>query len=241
MLNSPAFESRKCLPRMGLPRSSFIIPQRSQPRSDPVWVIINCSQHSSSLAHRPSKLTALRSLFLLMTLFWKEKRKESNFQRRVGVFFSPFPPASFGRRRFTPTVELPQQWAVPSILHPQREHRSLLPGEQPSPAPHTASGGGGDSVPFLEGSVPPAWRASCPKCHPRPDSPSAGTIRDGQGQRMGMDETSRDQAGSSPSKTCQGSPGDPSLCSHPCPLPLPMLVPGTPWGQSQAVTCCHCD
>lgn len=95
MLNSPAFESRECLPRMGLPRSSFIIPQCSQPRSDPIWVIINCSQHSpacSSLAHRPSKLTALRSLFLLIMLFWKEERKESNFQRRCGGFLLTLPP-----------------------------------------------------------------------------------------------------------------------------------------------------
>lgn len=171
MLNSPAFESRKCLPRTGLPRSSFIIPPCSQPHSDPVWVIINCSQHSpacSSLAHRPPKLTAPRSLFLLIRLFWKEERKESNFQRRVGVFFSPFPPLSILRGGFTPTMELPQKWVVVSILHPQSEHRFLLPREEAQPCSTQSPQGGGDSVPFSEGFVPPAWRASCPKCHPRP-------------------------------------------------------------------------
>lgn len=45
-LNSPAFESLKLLPRMGLPHYSFIILQPFQTRSDTVWVIINHCERS---------------------------------------------------------------------------------------------------------------------------------------------------------------------------------------------------
>lgn len=100
MLNSPAFESLKRLPRMGLPHYSFIILQSFQTNSDTVWVIINHSHrllsqglHVQAWHTRCSKLTALQSLFLLIMLFWKEKRKKNNFQRLVGVFFLPSPPS----------------------------------------------------------------------------------------------------------------------------------------------------
>jgi len=101
-VNSPAFESHKYLPRTGLPHYSFIILQSFQTNSDTLWVIINHSQcsapahlssASSSLAYKTFKINSMQSLFLSVVLFWKQKRKESNFQRLVGVFFSPFPPS----------------------------------------------------------------------------------------------------------------------------------------------------
>lgn len=125
MLNSPAFESQTCLPRTGLPCYGFIILQSFQPNSDTIWVIINRSQRSapaqsssacSSLACEGFKINSTASLFLLIVLFWKEKRKESNFQNLVEVFFSPFPQHPSGEGTSTLVVSLPQKWVVVSIL-----------------------------------------------------------------------------------------------------------------------------
>lgn len=240
-LNSPAFESRECLPRMGLPRSSFIIPQRSQPRSDPIWVIINSSQHSpacSSLAHRPSKLTALRSLFLLIMLFWKEERKESNFQSRCGGFLLTLPPRHpSGEGASHPPWSFPRKGLWFQFCVPKVNTDPCCQGRRPSPAPHTALG-------VVRVQFSPQ-RGLCPQPG-EPHVPNAThSPRDGRDRGCGMEETSRDKEQKllppKPAREALGTlPFAPSpVLSHCTCLSLGCQAGGTPWGQSQAVTCCH--
>lgn len=201
MLNSPAFESQKGLPRTGLPRSSFIIPECSEPRSDPVGVIINCSHTALlQLGTQTFGINSTEELISLNYTILEGEEEGKQFPEMWGGFLLTLPP--LGRRSFTPTVELPHNGLC---------FQSSLPKGGSDPCSTQPSGVLGLS-PFSQGFVPPAWRASCPQCHPVLRAPR------GQGMLDGRDQQGQG-AESSPSKTCQGSPGDSSLCCHPCSLP----------------------
>lgn len=106
MLNSPAFESQKGLPRTGLPRSSFIIPECSEPRSDPVGVIINCSHTALlQLGTQTFGINSTEELISLNYTILEGEEEGKQFPEMWGGFLLTLPP--LGRRSFTPTVELP--------------------------------------------------------------------------------------------------------------------------------------
>lgn len=153
MLNSPAFESRKRLPRMGLPRYSFIILQCFQTNSDTVWAIINHSQCSalaqlssacSSLAYKTFKINSIMKLISVNYAVLEGEEEGKQFpETSEGFLLTLPPPASFGRRHFTLIVYLPQKWVVVSILRPKSEHSSVsdIPaatGGGTAHAPHKA-------------------------------------------------------------------------------------------------------
>lgn len=140
MLNSPAFESCTRLPRMGLPRYSFIILQSFQTNSDTIWVIINCSQHSapaqlssacSSLAYKAFKINSIAKFISVNYAILEEEEEGKQFPEASGGFLlTPSPPASFRRRHFTliifPRNGLWFQFCIPKVLTAARQI-SLLP------------------------------------------------------------------------------------------------------------------
>lgn len=163
-------------------------------------------------------------------LFWKEERKESNFQGRCGGFLLTLPPQHpSGEGASHPPWSSPRnglwfQFCVP------RGNR----GEGPALLLTQPWG--------VVGAQCPSQRGLCPKCHPGPDSP-----RDGQDRGCWMEETSRDKEQNLlPPKLAREALG--TLPSAPIPVLSPCICssPGcqagdTPWGHSQAVTCCHWD
>lgn len=103
MLNSPAFESCKGLPRVGLPRYSFITPQSFQTHSDTTWVIINCSQHSapaqsssecSSLAHETFQIHSIAKFVSVNYAILEGEEEGKQFPETSGGFLLTLPPAS---------------------------------------------------------------------------------------------------------------------------------------------------
>jgi len=69
-------------------------------------------------------------------LFWKEERKESNFQRLDGICFSPFPRASLESYNITAIMDVPQELVVVPEVSPnptQQHPMSLLPWRGHSP------------------------------------------------------------------------------------------------------------
>lgn len=100
MPNSPAFESHKRLPRMGLPRYSFIILQSCQANSDTIWVIINCSQRSapaqlssacSSLAYKTFKINGIMKITSVNYAILEGEEEGKQFPATSGGFLLPFP------------------------------------------------------------------------------------------------------------------------------------------------------
>lgn len=129
-------------------------------------------------------------------LFWKEERKESNFQGRCGGFLLTLPPQHpLGEGASHPPWSSPRNglWFQFCVPRGNRGGSPALLLTQPW---------------GVVGAQCPSQRGLCPKCHPGPDSP-----RDGQDRGCWMEETSRDKEQISPSKTCKGSFGDSSLCS----------------------------
>lgn len=186
MLNSPAFESWKRLPRTGLPRYSFIILQSFQTNSDTVWVIINHSQCSapaqlssacSSLAYKTFKINSIAKFISVNYAILEGEEEGKKFPETSEGFLLTLPPQRpSGEGTSHSLCVFPRnglwfQFYVPKV-NTAACQISLLPGEEAQRMLHTKPfrwwclTAVGVAVGSPEQFVPPACKASRPRCHP---------------------------------------------------------------------------
>lgn len=263
---------------MGLPCYSFIILQSFQTNSDTIWVIINHSQCSapaqlssacSSLAYETFKINSIAKLISVNYAILEGEEEGKQFPETSGGFLLTLPPqhppgeGTSCSSYIFPRNGLWFQFCIPKA-NTAACQTSLLPREEAQrmlctkPFRWWCLTAVRVPISSSEQFVPPAHKASCPKCHPtawhhdltqtsaeiesiiqlKKYNPSwkmtegMGVGWKGQGAESSLSKThhqaARDATGTLP------------FLSH-CTCSSLQCQEGMLWGQSQAATSCHCN